>query len=303
MSIVPILSYQSMVTTPFCDYLNITTPKDYGDLVLRALSPYLDTLGCSEVSDGVFMLPEKGGTFKFSSKGRICIYSQSGGFLEALRRRGLFNQFLAEFAEFEHRISMLHATADFRVDSPEVIQQFKSLGQSGNFALTRKTISPKFVHALLSHDVDSRDTGTVYFGNRKNSDVWAKVYDKRHERLSKGLTDCGPLLRVEIAVHSGAGATLRDASRPELLFHHFASKSMVTPPPDIAQWVSYAEGYDLPSEVADLTGIQRMKSILEFSQDIARLLRIARVEYGQEGGSVLSGLLQKRFDMVMAQSI
>jgi len=303
MTIVPILSHESMVCAPFCDYLNITTPKDYGDLVLRALSPYLDTLGCSEVSEGLFMLPEKGGSFKFHPRGKVYIIGQSGGFLEALRQRGLFNQYLAEFAEFPHRISMLHATADFRVDSPAVIQQFKALGQSGNFSLTRKTISPKFVHALLSHDVDSRDTGTVYFGNRKNSDVWAKVYDKRHERLSKGLTDCGALLRVEIAVQSDVGATLRDASVPDLLFHHFAKKSMVSAPPGIASWVPYAEGYDLPSKNENLTGIQRLKSILEFSNDITRLIKIAQLEYGDEGGVVLSGLIKKRFDMVMSNSL
>lgn len=297
MAIVPILKHESMVCTPFCDYLNITVPKDYGDLVMRALSPYLDTLGTSEVSDGLYSLPDKGGTFKFHARGKVYIMGHSGGFLAALRSQGLFNQFLTEYAEFPHRISMLHATADFRVDSPAVIQQFKALGQSGEFALTRKRVESKYVHALLSLDAEGRETGTVYFGNRKNSDVWAKVYDKRHERLSKGAKDCGALLRVEVAVQSDVGATLRDASVPELLFFHFAGKSMVSTPSNMRAWVPYAEGYDLPSHNEQLTGIQRLKGVLEFSNDIGRLIKIARLEYGYEGGTVLAGLIKKRFDL------
>src|SRR5450830_1701966 len=50
--------------------------------------------------------------------------------------------------------------------------------------------------------------------------IWARVYDKREERVSRGFADPGPLVRVELVV-SGVGATLRDVSDPSALFYHY----------------------------------------------------------------------------------
>ncbi len=282
---------------PFTDYLNITSPKDNGELILRTIQPYLDSLGMSEVNQGVYTLPEKGGTFKHSIRGKVAIFSASGGFLEALRRSGSFNHYLAEFSNFEHRISMMHATADYRVDAPPVIEAVYQLGKTGSLNLTRKAVDPSKVFKVNSPGRDGRDTGTVYLGDRKNADVWAKVYDKGQERFAKQSVEVGQIVRVEIAVQSDVGATLRDASLPRDIYFQFASRSLVEAPPDFKGWEPHGSGFALFDEKPDLTGIQRLKGILDNSFDVSRLIRIAREEYGEEACEVLVGLIKKRCSM------
>lgn len=295
---IPILSSRSIICNPFCDYLNVTSPKDNGDLIMDALKPLLDALGASEVAEGIYKYDLKGGTFKYSKRGQVVIFSASGGFLQTLRERGFFGDYLSALASFPHRVSMLHATVDFLVEPSEIVQRVKRLGQEGEIALTRKSIPPKFVHSLLSLNAAGVETGTVYLGNRKNADVWAKVYDKQHERLSKGFDDPGAILRVEIAVQSDVGATLRDAFNPLALFYNFASTSLVEPPLDVPVWSANGEGFVLDEKPSNLTYEQRLKSILEGSLDVSRLLRVATEGFGNEAASVLSALIVQRFAMV-----
>ena len=295
---IPILNSRSIICSPFCDYLNVTSPKDNGDLIMGALKPVLDAIGAAEISPGVYQYAVKGGVFKYSERGQVCIFSASGGFLQTLRERGLFSDYLAALASFPHRVSMLHATADFLVDPPEIVQRVKRFGQEGEISLTRKSIPPKFVHSLLSLNAAGVETGTVYLGNRKNADVWAKVYDKQHERLSKGFDDPGAILRVEIAVQSDVGATLRDAFNPLALFYNFASSSLVEPPLDVPSWSANGEGFVLEEKASNFTIEQRLKSIMEGSLDVSRLIRLATEGFGADAPSVLAGLLAQRFAMV-----
>lgn len=291
------ISHGLLLCEPFTDYLNITTPKGNGELLLRSIQPFLDALGMSEVSEGLYMLPEKGGSFKIHPRGKVDILGASGGFLEALRRSGSFNHYLAEFSNFEHRISMMHATADYRIDAPPVIEAVYQLGRSGTLNLTRKAVDPSKVFKVNSPGRDGRDTGTVYLGDRKNADVWAKVYDKGQERFAKQSVEVGQIVRVEIAVQSDVGATLRDASLPHDIYFHFASRSLVEAPPDFKGWEPHGSGFCLSDEKPDLTGIQRLKGILDNSFDVSRLIKVAREEYGEQACDVLVGLIKKRCAM------
>lgn len=295
---IPILSFRSIICSPFCDYLNVTSPKDNGDLVMDALRPVLDAAGCGEVSPGVFQYAARGGVFKYSERGQVCVFSASGAFLQMLRDKALYGDYLAVLASFPHRVSMLHATADFLVDPPAIIQDAKSQGQAGRMQLTRKSIPPKFVHALLSLNAAGVETGTVYLGNRKNADVWAKIYDKQHERVSKGFEDPGAIVRVEIAAQSDVGATLRDAFDPMALFYNFASTSLVEPPPDVPEWSANGEGFVLDGVPSNFTCDQRLKAILAGSLDVTRLLRLAIDGFGDEAASVLSSLLVQRLKIM-----
>lgn len=295
---IPILSFRSIICNPFCDYLNVTSPKDNGDLVMDALKPVLDGMGCAEISPGVFQYAVKGGVFKYSERGQVCVFSASGGFLQTLREKGLYGDYLAVLASFPHRVSMLHATADFMVDVPSIIQEVKEQGQAGRVRLTRKSVPPKFVHSLLSLNAAGVETGTVYLGNRKNADVWAKVYDKQHERVSKGFGDPGAILRVEIAVQSDVGSTLRDAFEPMALFYNFASASLVEPPPGVPVWSANGEGFVLGAAPETFTCDQRLKAILAGSLDVSRLLRLAIEGFGDDAASVLSSLLVQRLKIM-----
>ena len=154
--------------------------------------------------------------------------STSGGIFRLLREKGRFLDYLAVIGSYPYRVTMLHVTADYLCPSvPAVVAAVKMAALSGSLSLTRKSLQPSHCSYLGGIDVDGHETGTVYLGKRQNADVWAKVYDKRHERLSRGYADPGSLLRVEVALQSDVGVTLRDVHHPADVFFQYAGKSLV----------------------------------------------------------------------------
>ena len=296
MSILPIKSDLS-ICSPFCDYLNITSPKENQDDIMDKIRFYLDYLGCLEEQQGTFKLSGGFGTFKVYVRGHVSIFSASGGFLDALRIRNLYDSYLMVFFHFPHRISMLHATCDFRVDAPEYVAAAYNDAISGEFYLTRKSIDPKNVSRLVSQDQDGRETGTVYIGNRANSDVWAKVYDKRQERLRKGYESPLPLLRIEIAVQSDIRASLKDASNPHDIFYHYAQNSLVTPPVGFKGWESYGSSFEIDKPKSNLTTWGRLWGIIENSNDIKRVIDLAIADYGEDALKEINKLVAKRLTL------
>ena len=296
MSILPINSDLSSCS-PFCDYLNITSPKLNHEGILALIKPYLDVMGCLEEFEGTYKLSGGFGTFKVYVRGSVVVFSASGGFLNTLRGINMFDSYLMIFTDFPHRISMLHATCDFRVDAPEYIQQTYNLATSGNFYLTRKATEPKNVSRLVSRNQDGVDTGTVYIGNKANSDVWAKVYDKRQERIQKGFADPLPLLRIEIAIQSDIGASLKDASNPHDIFYYFAQKSLVIPPKSFKGWVSYGAGFETDKPSQDLTTWQRIWGIIDNSNDFKRVIDLAIADYGDDALKEIQKLVAKRLTL------
>lgn len=284
-----------MTGETIADYLNVTVPIGCIDEVRFELRPLLDMCGLSELSPDVFTLPNKGGTFKISRRGKVGIFSASGGFLASLRASRRLDHYLAALSGFPHRVSMLHVTQDYHVDNaPAVIQAVKARGHAGELALTRKSIRADQVKAILSLDKEGRETGTVYLGHRANADVWAKIYDKGHERQVKGFDDPGNIVRVEIAVQSDVGATLRDVSAPSAIFHRFARVSLVEVPPDVPEWVAFGEGYVPSVRLYDPTTLQRAESLLATSLDVSRLVQLARSEFGDGAFDALMPLLRAR---------
>lgn len=290
------INYDLRLSEPFCDYLNITSPKGNKEALLSDFLPMLDSLGALEASEGLYLLPERAGSFKVGQRSEVCVFSVSGGFLDVLRRNRLYGDYLSVFFNYPHRVSMLHATLDYRIDAPPAIDAIYNLATSGNCFLTRKAISSKNVSRLTGQNLEGVDTGTVYLGSRKNSDVWAKAYDKRQERLAKGFDDCGSMLRIEIAIMSDIGATLRDASNPHDIFFHFAGRSLVQTPPDFKGWVAHGEGYEIEKSRTDYTTWQRLWGMMSNSNDVSRMLDLAIADYGEEDGLIeLTKLLRKRY--------
>lgn len=296
----------SMLGSPFTDYLNVTTPLDNAEAVRSALVPLLESLGAFEevagegfrfyeprvVGGKCALVPD--GMLKIKPRGKVLIVSASGAVLRRLRDRGVFPEYLAVLASFPHRVSMLHATADYHVLSPPaVIAQVKEAAAAGELSLTRKRLLPSQCTYLLGADCDGLETGTVYLGNKANADVWGKVYDKRHERLSRGYPEPGSIVRVEIAVQSDAGATLRDALQPRDLFYHFAGRSLVEVPPDFAGWSAHGEGYVL-GERRERTLFERMDSLIEYSVDVAKVGAMAIVLYGDMAAQVIGRKVVQR---------
>lgn len=301
MSILKPFPLSSMLAVPFCDYLNVTTPLGNGPSLLETLVPLFESLGPIETApDGVYrlftatsagLMPR--GVFKCKPRGKVFIVSASGGALDALRSAGLYSEYLSTLAAYPHRVSMLHATQDYHcVSTSAAVLGVKDAAYSGELSLTRKRILPEHVRCFLQLNAEGSETGTIYLGNRANADVWAKVYDKREERLSRGGVDPGPVVRIEIAVQSGAGATLRDAFDPASLFFHFASRTLVEVSPSVPPWSPHGEGYVLAPKI-ERTIIERIDRVLSFSPDIQKLVGLAREAYGAKAGDVLAREFQK----------
>ena len=118
--------------------------------------------------------------------------------------------------------------------------------------------------------------------------MWAKVYDKRHERLSRGFADPGSLLRVEVALQSDVGVTLRDVHQPADVFFQYAGKSLVAVPDGFAGWESHAEGFVLPPR-QERTAYERFHSFVSNSLSLRRAAEMAVEVYGADVARRCSG--------------
>lgn len=293
----------SMLADPFADYLNVTVSKGDGPAVRLRLVELLDYLGPKrEEPADVFRLfsvrngaaSSSVGSVRFGARGQVATISTSGGVLSLLRAAGMLDEWLSAIAEVPHRVSLLHATADYVVSSPpSVIQEVKAAASAGSLALTRKRIMSQHVKFYMGLSADGQETGTVYLGKRENADVWAKIYDKRQERLDRGFSDPGSLVRVEVSVQSDVGATLRDVANPGPLFFYFAGRSLVEVPSGTPAWSAHGEGYAVGPRVVRPV-VARLERLLEDSLDVGRLVELAREAYGAEAGRVLGRMVGQR---------
>lgn len=250
--------------TPFCDWLSATVPYDDCAVVLDDLeSLMLGSAGAewepSASRFGTYRVPF--GTCKTMRRGAVAVLSASGQMLSHLRAAGLFSEYLRLLGHSPHTVTRLDATLDVPVPAPAVVDGVYQRAIAGEISLTRKAIKPKYVRRFWGPGADGVETGTVYLGKRANADVCAKVYDKRQERLEKGLPDPGPMVRFEVSVHSGVGASLRDAQDPTALFYHFASPALVDAPPGVPAWSSGALGMSLPARVSR-TPAERLQALV-----------------------------------------
>ena len=299
MGILQPLSASSIIGVPFADYLNVSVPVEYwhglrSDVLeqIEATAPvHQDMEGLHRLlNDDLRPTPA---VFRFSRRGKVVVLSASGMALQAMRSVGTYEGYLRAIAAYPHRISMLHVTADYLIPEPaDFIQMVKSAAQAEEVYLTRKVVKKERQMALLVMGFRGKETGTVYLSDRENADVWGKVYDKQQERVSKGFSDPGSIVRVEIAVQSDVGATLRDAYEPSDLYYAHASKSLVEAPHGFNGWSPKGEGFVLPPrrEVLPLERLERLLS----SQDVARLVELARECYRDKAGDVLARLMRQK---------
>jgi hypothetical protein len=293
MAIIGSTSNSVLVGAPFCDYLNVSFPFESSGLLLSELEAFFPSVGPYQSSeDGTtrFISPltlKVTGTIKARRRAKVLIVSASGGVLRDMRDKGVFGEYLAILASYPHRVTMLHATADYAVDSPpQVISEVKAAAFAGDISLTRKRVQPGNCKAFTGQDSDGLETGTIYLGQRANADVWAKVYDKRYQQQSLGFADPGPIVRVEVAVQSDVGATLRDAYEPTAIYFHFAGRSLVSTPPDAPEWIAHGEGFTLPKSAA-LEASEKVSRLVESSYDLGRLIELAIEAYGERAADEL----------------
>lgn len=285
----------------FCDDLRVTVPSDNWHDVRDAVQPVLDTLGAvvEYQSDEKTGWRYDGGTAQAKRVGVVWSLSASGQMLAGLRLRSLYGQFLAAIGSSPHKVTGLHATMDVKAATPPVIEELLAKVVSDNgLRLSRKRIALSQVERRLQRQVDGSDTGTIYLGS-KAAEVRAAVYDKRAERIAKGLPDLGyDLTRFELRLR-GVGASLRDAAEPTSIFWHYMAPDVLPIPDDVSPWESHALGVELnwpePASPAE-----RLKKRVLCSEDLASIVRLAKSFPGGDG--LLLSLLRSRLDDPSAEA-
>ncbi len=228
-----------------CDYLNVTIPFDQSggvqDEVLVACGRA--GIGGRVLDPGVFDCG--GGTLWMRRRGLVLVVGVSGAALEMLRKVGAFNDLLWVLADRPHRVTRLDAAHDVPMEAGPELRRLFDLGNGEGIRLGQRRASVSLSGWKIG--VAGHETGTLYVGTMQ-SEIRAKVYDKRQERIDRSFPDPGPLLRFEVTVTGKCGASLRDAENPTGLFWHFAAPDLLCPPPGVIlpAWVPGGVGFDLP---------------------------------------------------------
>lgn len=284
------------MSEPFADFVGVTVDVSEWPDLRGDLFPLLDGLGMSVEVDEARKLIWRSdcgnGTVKASRFAQVWSLGCSGTVCAGLRLRGMFNAYLSAIGSRPHKVTRLDASLDRQVDAPPVIQAMAAKGRAGQVSLTRKAIKPRDVRTILSpRDSDGELTGTAYFGPRR-ADAQMVMYDKQEERLSRGMPDCGPLLRYEIHLRAQCGVTLRDCAEPAAVFWHYASPDFLPAPPDAPVWTPYGSGF-VPTPADVLFPAERLRRRVDASPDVKALLDLTR-EVGPYGFDFLVSLLRKR---------
>lgn len=277
---------------PFCDWLSTSFARDDCDALVSQLVPVIDAAGgyLDSQTQGTSLYRLDDGTIRAAPTHGVFSVSASGIALSRLRSRGVFGDYLAALGGFPHRVTGVHATLELPQDAAPVVAAVAAKGRAGLIALSRKSVPAEHVMTHLGLDALGVLTGTVYIGSPK-AEVRAAVYDKRHERMSKGYPDPGPLLRYELRCRSKLGATLRDAYDPESLFFHFAAPDLLPVAQGVHPWSPHGEGFALEKRQV-FTPAELMKRRLEASGDVKRLLELAE-EAGPNGFDYLVSQLRQ----------
>lgn len=185
-----------------------------------------------------------GATIKREAVSGLRVVSCSGQALARLRAVKLLGQFLAVIGQEPHRVTGLHATMDVREATPPVITRLLAKAESeGGLRAGRKRIPVQAIERHLKRLGDGSDTGSIYCGG-KLAEIRPVVYDKRQERLFRGLPDIGyDLTRWELRLRSGVGATLRDVMDPAPIFWHYMAPDFLDRPAGVPEWSAEAEGF------------------------------------------------------------
>jgi len=293
----------------FCDYLNVSVPG--GDLsgLSERLDPLVILAGGSEVHSG-FKLG-KWGMVKYRVRGPVGVVSLSGDAMATLRDAGLLRAVVTVlgYADDEavrpHRVTRLDATLDVQVDGYLVCPRLYRRGKQRGIHLSQKVVPPRRVRKYFGTCATSgRDTGTVYIG-KYNPGVSAKVYDKRNHLLERAIEehgghpsvrqdhDPGPLTRYEILCGRKVGATLRDVLDPTALFWNYAG-DLLPRPDGVPKWEPHAMGFEVDKREYD--PVQQLFSLLAYSPDVARILRLVH-----EIGGPTTDVGAKRLRSVLVQ--
>lgn len=226
---------------PTSDWLTVSTPKDTASLTLDAIRSLVSGVsGVAAFPDGGWRF-ESGGLIRASSRGLVGVISCSGVALVELRAASLFGEYLRAVSSESHRVTRLDAALDLAIPAPVFLDGLYARANRGEVRLSHKPAPAK---RWVGLNAVGEETGTVYLGGH-TAKVRLAAYDKRQERLDRGLPDPGPWLRVELRGSADLGVSLRDAWDPAPFFWHYCS-GVLSRPSGVPAWVPGGVGFELP---------------------------------------------------------
>ena len=281
------------MTEVFCDDLRVTVPLDFWPDVSGPLAAVLADVGMAPEfrDDKREQWRVQGGTVRTETYRVVRSVSASGQALARMRAMGLLGGFLATLGAVPCKVTGLHATLDREEPTPEVLERLmvKAASPEGLRA-GRKRIPLGDLQRYLVRLPDGTDTGSIYCGPKTN-EIRPVVYDKREERMAKGLPDPGvDITRYELRLRD-VGATLRDAFDPTAIFWKYMAPDFLPAPENVPEWVPHGEGYALDKPVP-LSPAERLSRRFMDSLDVADLVKIAASFPG--GMDYLCDLIRRR---------
>jgi len=283
------------MTEPFCDFVSATVPDEEWLGLRPEIQAELDAIGMhvdyDRERETVWRSPLADGTVKSRSISGVRTISASGAVCAGLRAAGRFASFLAAIAARPHRVTRLDASLDVRQDAPPVIAAAVEKGRAGEVSLTRKSVRPRDVTTFYGVRDDGRVSGTAYFGT-PNSTVRLCMYDKQHERMSRGLPDVGPLTRYELRLRGDTGITMRDVHDPRDVFWHFMPECLLKFSGGVSGWEPGRTGFDL-ERLPALSPVERMYRRIDDSPEVIALVKLAG-EVGPNGLDVMFSRIRSR---------
>ena len=265
-------------SVPTCDYLTVTVPLELSDLVarqVRSVLSHLPGLLCSQERRWR-VTGYSGSLFTLYRRGKVAIFTASGGALQALRDHDLFEDYLlALSSEVVHRVTRLDAALDFASEASRTVTSLyrKGLNDSQAFHLGQKAAPVRSVHHRSR--LTGLETGTTYIGG-DHAEVKARVYDKRELVVKDRDPDPGPLLRYELTVTDKIQPSLRDASDPTALFWHFMSPGILKKPRGVPGWEPGGEGFSVTAS----PGLDPLKALarrIEYSAEFSDICTAVRL--------------------------
>lgn len=261
------------------DWLDFTLPQELG--LLPSFRRLLERTGMTGQQSGdqwLYAAPDRSGVCKLGPTRGVDRVSLSGGVLTHLRDdlHG-WSDLLDWLSESPHRITRLDAALDVYADAVPVLRKLRQrTGKLGGYLALGQRAAP--VTWVLGRNTEGQETGTMYVGVRGKSQFLARVYDKKHERISKGHECPYPVVRYEIEARGTTGKRspcLNDLHDPSSLFWHFAAPSLLKRPPDVPEWQpEQFQTFTVPRPAPD--PLQRVWRFVEASGFFAGLVAVAR---------------------------
>jgi hypothetical protein len=264
------------VNEVFCDDLRVTVPVESWLDLEEPLHGVLSDAGLAPEfrDDKRRQWRLDGGTVRSETFRVVRAISASGQALGRMRMLGLLGRFLSTLGSVPNKVTGLHATLDRAEATPPVFDRLMAQAASAaGLRAGRKRIPVSDLQRYIIRLSDGTDTGSMYCGPKSN-EIRPVVYDKRQERMDKGLPDLGyDLTRYELRLR-GVGATLRDAHDPTSIFWHYMAPDFLPAPASVVPWVAHGEGFAVDHPAA-LSPVERLQRRFVDSSDVADLIRLA----------------------------